>query len=332
MRGQVNRQESLFVVLSLEQRVPQNHPLRPIKRRCDELLSQMNRQFNRAYSPWGRPSIPPEQLLKALLLQALYSVRSEIALMEQIEFNQLYRWFVDLPLEQTAWTPEVFSMNRERFAEHGLVQAFFDALVRQALLEGYISDEHFSVDGTLIRSWASLKSLQPKEAGSPTPSEPPDDPGNPTVNFHGQRRTNATHVSRTDPEARLARKGAGKEAHLCHSAHVLMENRHGLCVAASVDAADGHAERRNARALVTRVKRLHRLHPRTLGMDSGYEDGRFLARLERAGIIPHVPLRRRRTLAFDAAEEARPRGRRRTEPARFPLRQPGRKLNAVILG
>lgn len=330
MRGQVNRQESLFVIISLEQRVPQDHPLRPIKRRCDELLAQMNRQFNRAYSPWGRPSIPPEQLLKALLLQALYSVRSEIALMEQIEFNQLYRWFVDLPLEQTAWTPEVFSMNRERFAAHGLVQAFFDALVRQAVLEGYVSDEHFSVDGTLIRSWASLKSLQPKDAAAP--SEPPDDPGNPTVNFHGQRRTNATHVSRTDPEARLARKGAGKEAQLCHSAHVLMENRHGLCVAASVDAADGHAERRNARALVARVKRRHRLHPRTVGMDSGYDDGKFLAQLERAGVLPHVPLRRGRIVAQDVAGQARRRARRRMRQTRYRISQRIRKRIEEIFG
>jgi transposase len=219
MRGQLDRQESLFVVISLEQRVPADHPLRPIKRRCDELLARMNRQFNATYSLLGRPSIPPEQLLKALLLQALYSMRSEIALMEQIEFNQLYRWFVDLPLEQRAWTPEVFSINRERFAAHGLVQAFFDALVRQALLEGYVSDEHFRVDGTLIRSWASLKRLQPRDTA--VPRDPPDDPGNPTVNFHGRRRTNETHASRTDPEARLAKKGAGKEAHLCHSAHTI---------------------------------------------------------------------------------------------------------------
>ena len=267
------------MVVSLVQRVPQNHPLRPIKRRTDELLAQMNRQLNRAYSSLGRPPIPPEQLLKALLLQALYSIRSEIALMEHIEFNQLYRWFVDLPLEQRAWTPEVFGVNPERFAEHGLVQAFFDTLVRQAVLEGYVSDEHFTVDGTLIRSWASLKSVQPKDAAAP--SEPPDDLGNPTVKFQGQRRTNNTHQSATDPQARLARKGLGREAQLCHSAHVLMENRHGLCVGAAVDAADGHAERRQAWALVPRAKCRQRLHPRTLGLDGGYQDGKFLAHLER---------------------------------------------------
>jgi transposase len=330
MRGQIDRQESLFVVVSLEQRVPQNHPLRPIKRRTDELLAQMNRQFNRAYSSLGRPSIPPEQLLKALLLQALYSIRSEIALMEHVEFNQLYRWFVDLPLEQRAWTPEVFSVNRERFAEHGLVQAFFDALVRQAILEGYVSDEHFTVDGTLIRSWASLKSVQPRDA-APT-SEPPDDPGNPTVNFHGQRRTNNTHQSVTDPHARLARKGPGKEAQLCHSAHVLMENRHGLCVGAAVDAADGHAERRQARALVQRAKRRQRLHPRTLGLDGGYQDGKFLARLERIGIEPHVPIRRGRIVARDAAGRARQRARQRMRTARYRVSQRIRKRVEEIFG
>jgi transposase len=330
MRGQLDRQESLFVVISLEQRVPPEHPLRPIKRRCDELLGQMNRRLAAAYSPLGRPSIPPEQLLKALLLQALYSVRSEIALMEQIEFNQLYRWFIDLPLEQRAWTPEVFSMNRERFAAHGLVQAFFDAIVRQALLEGYVSDEHFTVDGTLIRSWASLKSLQPK--ADPERREPPDDPGNPTVNFHHQRRTNATHVSRTDPEARLARKGAGKEAHLCHSAHLLMENRHGLCVGASVDAADGHAERRNAVALLARSRRRHRLRVRTVGLDGGYDDGKFLAELERAGIEPHVPIRPGRIVAQDAAGRARQRARRRMQQARYRVSQRIRKRVEEIIG
>jgi transposase len=330
MRGQLDRQESLFVVISLEQRVPPHHPLRRIKRRCDELLAQMNRQFNRAYSPLGRPSIPPEQLLKALLLQALYSIRSEIALMEQIEFNQLYRWFVDLPLEQRAWTPEVFSVNRDRFAAHGLVQAFFDTLVRQAILEGYVSDEHFTVDGTLIRSWASAKSFQPKER--PSASEAPDDPGNPTVNFHAERRTNETHQSTTDPEARLARKGAGKEAHLCHSAHVLMENRHGLCVGAGVDAADGHAERRNARALLARARRRQRLRPRTLGLDGGYDDGKFLAQLERAGIEPHVPIRRGRIVLRDAAARARHRARRRMRQARYRVSQRIRKRVEEIFG
>ncbi len=312
------------------QRVPPDHPLRPIKRRCDELLAQMNRQFTRAYSSLGRPSIPPEQLLKALLLQALYSIRSEIALMEHIEFNQLYRWFVDLPLEQRAWTPEVFSVNRERFSEHGLVQAFFDALVRQAMLEGYVSDEHFTVDGTLLRSWASLKSVQPKDGAAS--SEPPDDPGNPTVNFHGQRRTNDTHQSATDPQARLARKGLGKEAQLCHSAHVLMENRHGLCVGVAVDAADGHAERRQARALVRRAKRRQRLHPRTLGLDGGYQDGKFLAQLERAGIEPHVPIRRGRLVARDAAGRARHRARQRMRTARYRVSQRLRKRVEEIFG
>jgi hypothetical protein len=186
------------------------------------------------------------------------------------------------------------------------------------------------VDGTLLRSWASLKSLQPQDA--PPPTEPADDAGNPTVNFHGQRRTNATHVSRTDPEARLARKGHGKEAQLCHSAHVLMENRHGLCVAASVDAADGQAERRQARVLLTRVKRRQRLHPRTLGMDTGYDDGQFLAKLERAGVLPHVPLRRGRIVAQDVAGQARRRARRRQRLASYAVSQRIRKRVEEIFG
>jgi hypothetical protein len=221
-------------------------------------------------------------------------------------------------------------MNRERFAQHGLVQTFFDTLVRHAVLEGLVSDEHFSVDGTLIRSWASAKSLQPKAPAAPR--EPPDDPGNPTVNFHGQRRTNATHQSQTDPEARLAKKGVGKEAHLCHSAHVLMENRHGLCVAVTVDAADGQAERRAARQLLRHLRQRQRLTPRTLGMDTGYDDGKFLRALERAGVQPHVPIRRGPIRAQDAAGRARRRARTRMRQARYRISQRLRKRVEEIFG
>jgi len=318
------------VVISLEQRVPADHPLRPIKRRCDELLARMNRHFNAAYSPLVRPSIPPEQLLKALLMQALYSIRSAIALMEQIEFNQLYRWFVDLPVEPRARTPEDFSVNRDRIAAHGLEQAYYDALVRQALLEGYVSDEHFTEAGPLKRSWASHNSLPLKDPA--VPRDPPDDPGKPTENFHGQRRTNATHTRRTDPEARLAKQGAGKEAQLSHSAHVLKENRHGLSVAAGVDAADGHAERRHARRLVAQARQRHRLRPRTLGLDGGYDDGKFLAQLERVGIEPHVPIRRGPIVARDAAAQARHRARRRMRQARYRVSQRIRQRVEEIFG
>ena len=253
MRGCVSRQAPLFLVLNVEGRIPAGHPLRSVKARADRILAGMGRDFVAAYSRMGRPGIPPEQLLKALLLQALYSIRSEIQLMQAIEFNWLYRWFIDLPLDGSVWTPETFSMNRERFARHDLVRRFFDRIVAEAITEELVSADHFTVDGTLIRSWASLKSLQPIDGPAETPRD--DDPGNRTVNFHGERRTNATHRSTTDPEAQLARKGKGKEAHLCHSGHVLMENRHGLCLDVMVDAADGTAERRCAQQMLKQVQR-----------------------------------------------------------------------------
>ena len=265
MRGHASKQGPMFLMINVEDKVPQDHPLRAVKRRCDVILADMRRDFQAAYSRMGRPSIPPEQLLKALLLQDLYSIRSEIQLMQAIDFNLLYRWFLDLPGDEPVWTPEVFSMNRQRFAEHHLIEKFFDRIVAEAITEQLVSQDHFTVDGTLIRSWASHKSLVPKD-GPPPPED--GDPGNPSVNWHGQKRSNATHVSATDPEARLARKGDGQPAHLCHSGHVLMENRHGLCLAVAVDAADGKAERRAAKAMLNHVRRRHRVRPRTLGADA----------------------------------------------------------------
>lgn len=332
MRGHVDSQSPLFVVLDLERLVPPDHPLRPIKRRADELLRAMSRDFNAAYSQMGRPSIPPEQLLKALLLQALFSIRSEIALMESLRFNLLYRWFVDLPADAEVWTPECFSTNRERFAAHELLRKFFDRVVSSALTEQLVGSEHFSVDGTLIRSWASAKSLQPI-ASADSPAPPSDeDRGNPSVDFHGEQRRNDTHRSTSDPEARLARKGGGKEAHLSYSGHVLMDNRHGLCLAVSVDTADGQAERRNAHQLLQHVRRRHRLYPRTLGMDRGYDDGKFLTELETEGIIPHVPIRRGRLVARDAAGQARRRARARQRQRGYGLSQRVRKRVEEIFG
>ena len=292
MRGRVSGQAQFFLTMDIERDLPADHPLRAIKKRCDGILKEMNRDFNAAYSTIGRPSIPPEQLLKAMLLQALYSIRSEIQLMQAIHFNLLYRWFVDLG-DVAAWTPESFSTNRERFAEHDLVRKFFDRVVAEAIAEKLASTDHFTVDGTLIQSWASLKSLKLRK-GAPEPEEKKkeeDDPGNPMVNFHGEKRTNETHVSRTDPEARLARKGKGKEAKLCHSGHVLMENRNGLIVDVLVDTADGHAERRSAKKMLKRVKGRHRIRPDTLGADTGYDDGKFLEDLEKQKVTPHVPVR-----------------------------------------
>lgn len=332
MRGQVNHQQPLFVTLSLEELVPADHPLRAVKRQCDAVFNEMRRDFNDAYSRYGRPGIPPEQLLKALLLQALYSIRSEIQLMQAITFNLLYRWFLDLGLDEDVWTPEVFSMNRERFEQHRLLQKFFDRIVATALQAGLVSSDHFTVDGTLIQSWASLKSLKPRDDSQPAPTKGDDDPGNPTVNFHGQKRGNATHVSTTDGEARLARKGNGKEARLCHSGHVLMENRNGLCIAVNVDAADGHAERRAANKLLRHARRRHRLAPKTLGTDAGYDDGVFLSELERGGITPHTPIRDGPLRATDDAGQARRRARRRMKRIGYAISQRVRKRVEEIFG
>ena len=324
MRGHVSGQGPMFLMINIEDKVPADHPLRAVKRRCDRILADMRRDFNAAYSRLGRPSIPPEQLLKALLLQALYSIRSEILLMQAIDYNLLYRWFLDLPGDEPVWTPEVFSMNRERFARHNLLQKFFDRIVAEAITEQLASPDHFTVDGTLIRSWASQKSLRPKD--EPPADEDPDDPGNPDVDWHGQKRSNATHQSRTDPEARLARKGPGKEAHLCHSGHVLMENRHGLVLAVAVDAADGTAERRSAKVMLKQVRRRHGLRPKTMGMDAGFDDGAFLADVEADQIVPHVPVRSNcRLRADDEAGQARRRAARRMKTKAYAISQRLRK-------
>lgn len=258
MRGYVQRQQSIFVVFDLEQRVPPDHPLRKIKQWADGVLREMSRDFNRAYGSTGQPGIPPEQLLKALLLQALYSIPSESKLVDAIQWNVLYRWFLDLPMEKEAWTPEAFSMNRDRFERHDLYRKFFDRVVSAAIDRNLASPDHFSIDGTLIRSLASQKSLKPiHRAVYQTRKNPDADTNNDndrddagsrdaSVNWRGERRTNATHRSTTDCQAQLARKGHGREAHLSHSGHVMMDNRSGLCLAITVDRADGHAERHSA--------------------------------------------------------------------------------------
>lgn len=326
MRGRINGQPTFFLTMNLESDIPADHPLRPIKKRCDAILKDMRRDFDAAYSRLGRPSIPPEQLLKAMLLMSLYSVRSEIQLMQQVHFNLLYRWFLDL-YDGPAWTPEVFSMNRKRFAEHGLVRKFFDRIVAEALVEKLASREHFSVDGTLIESWASLKSVKPKEAEDINKTD--NDPGNPSVSFHGEKRTNDTHASTTDPEARLARHGKGKEAKLCHSAHVLMENRHGLVMDIVVDAADGHAERRNALGMLKHVRRRHRVRAKTLGADTGYDDGKFLKEIESQKAVPHVPVRNADKVPKGAARQ---RARRRMKTKGYAISQRIRKRVEEVFG
>ena len=245
MRGDDIHQDAMFSYLSPEARVPQDHPLRPLRQMVNQALRELSRDFQAMYSREGRPSIPPEKLLRALLLQVLYTIRSERLLMEQLDYNLLFRWFVGLSMDDKVWNHSVFSKNRERFLRSDLAAAFFRRILEQAAAAGLLSDEHFTVDGTLIEAWASLKSFRPKD----TP--PPEGAGrNPEVDFHGEKRLNQTHASTTDPEARLFKKGKGKEAKLCFMGHVLMENRHGLIITPRLTAATGTAERETAVDLV----------------------------------------------------------------------------------
>jgi transposase len=280
VRGPDEQTNDMFSYLSPEQRVRPDHPLRAIRRLSDEVLKTLSPRFARMYSDIGRPSIPPEQLLRALLLQALYTVRSERLLMEEIDYSILFRWFVGLSLDEPIWSPTVFSKNRDRLLEGDIASAFFDAVLDQARDAALLSDEHFTVDGTLIEAWASLKSFQRKDGGSPPP---PDDPGNPTVNFHGETRTNDTHASTSDPDAQLARKGKGKEAKLAYLGHVLLDNRHGLVANVCATAATGTAEREAALELLKTVPAAT-----TVGGDKNYDVASFVAGVRELEITPHV--------------------------------------------
>lgn len=320
MRGELNRQGHMFSYFSPEERVPANHPLRAIKRYADEALASLHAAFEAMYADTGRPSIPPERLLKASLLIALYSVRSDRLFCEQLGYNILYRWFLDMSLEEASFDPSTFSKNRERLIGHAAARAFFDAVVRLARRQGLLSDEHFTVDGTLIEAWASMKRFKAK--GGKTPP-PPDDPGNPTVDFHNEARSNATHASTTDPEARLARKGAGKEAKLAFSGNVLMENRYGLCLDIQVRQADGYAERAGALAMLARQGR-KRVKPKTLGADKGYHTSDFVTRVRARGIAPHVAqIEGRKTPGLDG---------RTTRHAGYALSQQKRKRIEEVFG
>ncbi|MFO0834400.1 MAG: IS5 family transposase [Phycisphaerales bacterium] len=298
MRGERDRQGGMFYAIDLEARVRADHPLRPIKKMVDAELARMGHLFNKAYSATGRPGVPPEVLLKALLLQALYAIRSEAQLVERIDTDLLFRWFLDMDPAMDVFDPTAFTHNRPRLQEFGIIQRFFDGVVRRAMDEGLASDDHFSADGTLIRSYASLKSLKPIDPATGEFLQDGDDDDTPTgrnapADFKGMRRSNATHRSTTDSEARLYRKGDGQPTYLYHSAHAITENRHGLIMAVGVDAADGHAERRACAAL---LDDLHErgVEPATLGADKGYDDGVFIQTLEARGIDPHVAIKKGR--------------------------------------
>src|SRR5713226_4272737 len=296
MRGKDEQQLDVFSYVSPEQRVPQDHPLRSMRAMTDEALRDLQPRFNRLYAKTGRPSIAPEKLLRALLLQALYSVRSERMLMEQLDYNLLFRWFVGLNMDDSVWDVTVFTKNRERLLDGDIAEAFFQAVLQQARERDLLSDDHFTVDGTLLEAWASLKSFQRKDG---KPAAPPDDPGNATVDFHGEKRSNDTHQSKTDPDAKMARKGKGKEAKLSYHGNLLVENRHGLIVNTEVFEANGTAERDAALVMLEQISGTSRV---TVGGDKGYDMAEFVAECRHMEVTPHVAQndKRRGGSAIDA--------------------------------
>lgn len=280
MRGADEQPGSMFSYVSLEERVPADHPLRAVRRITDRALERLSPQFGSLYVKFGRPSIAPEKLLRALLLQALYTIRSERQLMEQIEYNLLFRWFVGLGMDDPAWVPTTFTKNRDRLLEGDIAAAFFDAVLLHADSQRLLSDEHFTVDGTLLEAWASHKSFRPRDADPPTGGG-----GTASGDFHGERRRNATHQSTTDPDARLYKKARGREARLGYLGHVLMEHRSGMIVRATVTAADGHGERDAALMLVSDVAGRERI---TVAGDKAYDTRDVVTGFRALGATPHV--------------------------------------------
>jgi len=272
----------MFSYLSPEQRVPSDHPLRAVRQMADTVLTQLSQVFSKMYSDIGRRSIPPEKLLRALLLQVLYTVRSERMLMEQLEYNLLFRWFVGLNMDEPVWDVTVFTKNRERLLKADIAKKFFEQVLKQAQALDLMSDEHFTVDGTLLEACAGLKSFK-RVDGAEEPAA--DDPGNPTVDFHGEKRSNQTHQSTTDPDAMLAKKGAGKEAKLSYSGHVLMENRNGLVAEVEVLQANGTAERD---AALVMIEKIPGDQPVTVGADKAYDTKDFVKETRNMNATPHV--------------------------------------------
>jgi len=281
MRGDDLQQQAMFSYISPEARVPKDHPLRPIQIMVDNALFDLAPLFKEMYSYTGRPSIPPEQILRALLLQIFYSIRSERMLVEQLEYNLLFRWFVGLSMDDKVWDHSVFSKNRDRLIKHDVATKFFETIRRQAETAALLSNEHFTVDGTLIEAWASMKSFRPKDD-----QDPPSSGGrNSEVDFKGEKRKNQTHQSTTDPEARLLKKGKGKEAKLCFMGHALMENRSGLVVDSRLTQATGTAERNAALEMIEDVPGTKQI---TLGADRGYDVSSFVKDLRQLRATPHV--------------------------------------------
>lgn len=322
MRGIENKQNSLFSYVSQEDRIPQNHPMRKLREMIDPILQKMSPQFDGMYAEVGRPSIPPEYLLRASLIQILYTIRSERLLMEELDYNLLFRWFVGLSMDDAAWEHSVFSKNRDRLLEADIAKQFLHHVVTLARDHALLSDEHFTVDGTLIEAWAGQKSFMKKD--TPTPHKKTNDPGNPTIDFHGEERTNDTHQSTTDPEARLYRKGKGKESKLSFLGHVVMDNRHGIVVSTSYTEAMGKAERTTATTMMKKVKgkRKSRL---TLGADKNYDTKEFVEQMRGLNITLHAAqnTKRRGGSALD---------QRTTRHPGYELSQWKRKLVEEIFG
>jgi transposase len=285
MRGDDEQQLGVFSYVSPEQRVPTDHPLRPLRAMADDALRELRLRFNRLYAKTGRPSIAPEKLLRALLLQVLYSVRSERMLMEQLDYNLLFRWFVGLNMDDAFWDATVFTKNRQRLLAGDIAEAFFEAVLRQARQRDLLSDEHFTVDGTLLEAWAGQKSFRRVDDHQQPPATGTGEGSNPTVNFHRERRSNETHCSTTDPDAMLARQSQGTGAVLAYRGHLLTENRNGLVVSMLTTRAYGSGERDAALLMAEDLPGTHRV---TLGADKGYDARDFIAELRHMEITPHV--------------------------------------------
>jgi transposase len=287
MRGEKENQEWMLTTVSPDSVVPQDHPIRKIKALVDQQLADLNRIFDKMYAKGGRPSIPPERLVKATLLMALYSIRSERQLCEQVAYNLLYRYFLDMNLMEQPFVPTVFTKNRDRFLEYELGAKFFQGIVKQARTNGLISEEHFTVDSTLIEAWASMKSFKPKGQDPKSKSSNDNSGSNPDVDFHGEKRNNDTHRSLTDPQSRLLKKGKGKEAKLCYSFHTVTENRRGLIVENRFTKSVGTTESKQAVFAIKRLKR-RRFKPKTVGADKGYHNRYFVQKMREEAVIPHV--------------------------------------------